>query len=333
MIARVVFVTALCWSVQFTLATTLGNESPRGPSLFEQHCCNESNNGKPVILENQAYLFCPSIQTSSFCSSIDFSTSCLQILKNTPSAMSGYHDITLGNGTKITVYCDMEGVNCDGEGGWMRVAHLNMSDPTEQCPPGFRLYEENGVRACGRQSDGCQSVVFDTYNISYSQVCGRVTGYQHGSPDAIQFNNPFLDDIEQPYIDGVSITRDSNPRKHIWTFMAALQENSFNYNGEYVCPCAPNSPLTPRPFIGNDYFCESGNPAEWDRTTFHTSDPLWDGEQCGLIEQDCCNVTGIPWFNKVLEKPTTDYIELRVCCEGPTSDEDSPVGYYEIYMK
>ena len=31
-------------------------------------------------------------------------------------------------------------------------------------------------------------------------------------------------------------------------------------NGDRECPCAPNSPVTPASFIGNDYFCESGNP-------------------------------------------------------------------------
>ena len=68
----------------------------------------------------------------------------------------------------------------------MRVAYLNMSDSTEDCPQGFNLYEENGIRACGRQSSpGCQSVKFPSHNISYSQVCGRVTGYQKGSPDAV----------------------------------------------------------------------------------------------------------------------------------------------------
>ena len=39
--------------------------------------------------------------------------------------------------------------------------------------------------------------------------------------------------IDGTYVDGVSITR-GYPRQHIWTFMAALQENSFNNNGYYV---------------------------------------------------------------------------------------------------
>ena len=314
------------------------NSEPRSPSLYEDYCCLDCNRGKSFIVpattsEANQYVMCPA-EIPGSCSTLIVPTFCSTVLKCNSSATSGYHDITLSNGTTITVYCDMEGVNCDGEGGWMRVAHLNMSDPTEQCPLGFRLYEQNGVRACGRQSGGCESVVFNTlYNISYSQVCGRVTGYQKGSTDAIHPSGSIVHNIERAYADGVSITRGSNPRKHIWTFMAAIQENSFNDNGEYVCPCAPNSPLTIQSFIGDDYFCESGSPGKWNFTTLYTNDPLWDGEQCGLIEQECCNVTGIPWFNKVLEQPTTDHIELRVCCDQSINDEDNPVELYEIYIK
>ena len=150
-------------------------------------------------------------------------------------------------------------------------------------------------------------------------MCGRVIGYEQGSTDAL-------------YVDGVSITR-GYPRQHIWTFIAALQENSFYSNGFSECPCAPNSPVTVPSFIGNDYYCESGNPGMWDLTTFHYSDPLWDGQQCGLIEEECCNVTGIPWFHKPLQQPTTDYIELRVCCDQEISNEDVPINLVELYTK
>ena len=107
------------------------------------------------------------------------------------------------------------------------MGYLNMTDPNEQCPPGFRLYEENGVRACGRQSGGCESVTYLSHDISYSQVCGRVIGYQQGSVDGIDGQSAGIDSA---YVDGVSITR-GYPRQHIWTFMAALQENSFYSNG------------------------------------------------------------------------------------------------------
>ena len=51
-----------------------------------------------------------------------------------------------------------------GPGQWYRVAYLNMSDPTQQCPTSLRLYSANGVRACGRPSSmgtySCSSLSF-----------------------------------------------------------------------------------------------------------------------------------------------------------------------------
>ncbi len=35
---------------------------------------------------------------------------------------------------------------CRSEGGWTRLAYLDMTDS----PPVFKLYEVNGVRTCGR---------------------------------------------------------------------------------------------------------------------------------------------------------------------------------------
>ena len=209
------------------------------------------------------------------------------------------------------------------------MGYLNMTDPNEQCPPGFRLYEGIEVGACGRNYSGCESVTYPSLDISYSQVCGRVIGYQKGATLAIYDQHV---GIEGVYVDGVSITR-GYPRQHIWTFMAALQENSFYSDGIDQCPCAPNSTVTPASFIGNDYFCESGTPGAWDRTTFRYADPLWNGEQCGLIEEECCNAPGIPWFHKPLQQPTTDYIELRVCGGDDITAEDVPVSLVEIYTK
>ena len=49
--------------------------------------------------------------------------SCQRILHCFPSAPSGYYQITAPNGSLVPVYCDMEGTNCGGEGGWTRVAY------------------------------------------------------------------------------------------------------------------------------------------------------------------------------------------------------------------
>ena len=114
-------------------------------------------------------------------------TSCQEIKNKQPNSVSGVYLLATPSGETNYVYCHM-GELCGTEGGWARLAYLNMSDTTQNCPIGFRLYESNGVRACGRATSSggsCQSVQFPSNNISYSQVCGRVVGYQYASPDAV----------------------------------------------------------------------------------------------------------------------------------------------------
>ena len=51
------------------------------------------------------------------------------------SCPSGYYWIRSSNGSAVQVYCDMDRVcGCTGTGGWTRVAFLNMTDPSQQCP-------------------------------------------------------------------------------------------------------------------------------------------------------------------------------------------------------
>ena len=261
--------------------------------------------------------------------------SCLDIKTAWPDSTSGIYSIydESNNGSSYDVYCHMEEL-CNSEGGWTRIAYLNMSDSTEECPPGFKLYQSGGVRACGRQSSSsrsCQSVKFPSYG-NYSQVCGRVVGYQYGSPDAVsRINHHGIghDNINSYYVDGISLTH-GFPRQHIWTFMAG---NSEKTNSHYDCPCTNGSTQTVQSFIGNDYYCESGNPDTYWQVKLYTADPLWDKKGCSTIEQSCCQVTGLPWFHKIIQCPTTDYIEMRVCGDEGTDNEDVPVNYYEIYIK
>ena len=137
--------------------------------------------------------------------------------------------------------------------------------------------------------------------------------------------------INSHYVDGVSLTHAWSPRKHIWTFAAGLQENMLYRGGVYTCPCSPGSTQTPPAFVGNDYFCESGCPGHFQRRLY--PDPLWDGEGCGTLETACCQAAGLPWFHKRLSAPTNDNIEMRICNDEVVTNEDSPVGYYDIYVK
>ena len=265
-------------------------------------------------------------------------TSCQEIRNKQPNSPSGVYLLeTATNGTQY-VYCNMEEL-CGSGGGWTRLAYLDMSDSTENCPSGFRLYQSGGVRACGRatSSEGsCTSVQFPSNGISYSQVCGRVVGYQYASTDAVDniITGPEShNDINSYYVDGVSITRGS-PRQHVWTLMAGVTGSSTT-EYPYNCPCSSGSLQGPKiqSFVGNDYYCESGAGSSWTHILY-TSDPLWDGQGCASLETACCNVPGIPWFHRDYgNTTTTDYLELRVCADQDTSDEDAPVGFYEIYVQ
>ena len=255
--------------------------------------------------------------------------SCKDIKAAHPSSPTGYY---YPNGRMV--YCNMDKL-CGSIGGWTRLAYLNMSDSTESCPSGFKLYQSGGVRACGRPNDGCVSVTFPSNGITYSHVCGRVVGYQYGSADAVDSTHGTNEhnNINSYYVDGISITCGSS-RNHVWTLMAGLHEASYHVNGGFNCPCS-NGTQNVQSFIGNDYFCESGNPATDGnfQETLYVSDPLWDGEGCGPFEKECCSAPGLPWFNKVLHATTTDYLELRVCGDEPSDNEDIPVSFYEIYVK
>ena len=251
-------------------------------------------------------------------------TSCKELKSQYPSSPSGYYTLASANGSATyTAYCNMDEL-CGSGGGWTRLAYLDMSDVAQNCPCGFRLYQSGGVRACGQPSSGCVSVQFPSNGISYSQICGRVTGYQYGHTDGLHTHI----NINSYYLEGVSITRGS-PRQHVWSLISSISETSSASNS---CPCNTGSSVSVQSFIGNNYFCESGSPNSSVSNIFYTSDPLWDGQGCGSLESSCCNVPGIPWFHRDYgSNTTTDYIELRVC--ATLSSEDSPVGYYEIYVK
>ena len=185
--------------------------------------------------------------------------------------------------------------NCGG-GTWYRIAHLNMSDPSQQCPPTWRNYNTSGVRACGRQeTQSCSSTTYITGRL-YSKVCGRVIGYQVVSPDAFHPDG----DINQAYADGVSITY-GQPRTHIWSYVGGYTD--FLERPD-TCPCTYSNSTPPPEFVGDNYYCESANKAELENFAgqFFAADKLWDGQQCDH-EGACCIAKSPPWFSVELPHP------------------------------
>ena len=159
-------------------------------------------------------------------------TSCKEILQLDPHSPSGLYWIRGTDGAAKHMYCDMER-SCKGVGGgWMRVASVNMTDSNNSCPSGLRTLTEPR-RLCGKNIDGggCSSAVLPVEGVQYSRVCGKIIGYQQKTPDAfLPYNHRGQRTIDSYYVDGISLTHGSSPRKHIWTFAAAF------------CHCIPTIP-------------------------------------------------------------------------------------------
>ena len=213
-----------------------------------------------------------------------------------------------------------------------------MKNPYTYCPSGWNLTDYS-KRTCGRASTRyhtCDLVFFPVSGGPYSQVCGRIRAYQSGITEAFHgYNFHRYDTIDSIYFDGVAIMYGS-PRQHIWTFAAGRWENNTR-STDNVCPCDTTSDIPIPPFVGEDYFCESGyvypgyrNSTLEDR--LHSNDTLWDGEDCHS-SSSCCSLHNPPYFTKSLGQSTTDDLELRMCHENIIQYSNTAVKLVELYVK
>ena len=226
-------------------------------------------------------------------------------------------------------------LNCEGVGnGWMKVVKLEMNNTSHTCPAGTTLGTDLPKRVCksGKSEAGCSSTSFTVHGIQYSRVCGKIIAYQYASPDSFKDIYRTGTGINDNYVDGISLTH-GKPRSHIWTFAASPGETSDVI--AYSCSCT-NTHLTgsasqPPSFVGTDYFCDTGSTEQW-KVKLYIDDPLWDGYGCGLLNT-CCSLNNPPWFLKQMQSSTNDDIEMRMCHDEPTSDEDTPIEVIELYVQ
>ena len=221
---------------------------------------------------------------------------------------------------------------CGGTGGWRRAVYLDMTDPSTDCPSGW-IGKDHPKRTCTGVNYSCDSVTFPVSGGEYSQVCGRIKAYQWGQGQGFSGYRLFgRNTTDDAYFSGVNIMHGS-PRQHIWTFVVGIMENYTSSSS--LCPCDVRYYQALPPFVGEDYFCESGyiSPGYWDRVsqlTFHSNDTLWDGKDCHSTST-CCSRQNPPYFTKTLSLPTTDDIELRACGFG--YDSSVEVELIELYVK
>jgi len=145
----------------------------------------------------------------------------------------------------------------------------------------------------GSPPANCYSTIFSTSATRHMKVCGKAKGYQTGKMDAfyphvyangdLSVYTPqvtvsrFLDGL---YINGISTTT-TKPRKHIW--ICAVDDDNMNYKINF--PCAVDPGPIPPTFVGDDYYCESGNTGNYQGNELDSGDPLWDEFQ----KNSCCS--------------------------------------------
>ena len=253
--------------------------------------------------------------------------SCKEIYNRNPNSNSGYY--WRNSSPPEQMYCAMNLTRCGSTtGGWTRVAHIDMTSPEGSCPSPLETIAS--PQSCSKAGGaGCSSVYFSTFGVPFTEVCGRAIGYQRGSADAFATYHNLGTNINDPYVDGLSITYyDNSSRQHLWTYAVGYSESGPTSGSN--CPCAADSGAQPPSSVGDHYFCESGNvgtPAnQW-----YTDDPLWDGEGCPS-GNTCCDPPNLPWFNRIIDTTTTADIELRLCRDEDTTSEDVSVELFELYV-
>ena len=155
-------------------------------------------------------------------------------------------------------------------------------------------------------------------------------------PDAFYgYNSDGQTTIDSAYVSGVAVMYGS-PQQHIWTFANGAWENQETH-GAWNCPCDNIGVISIPPFVGEDYFCESGYVYGSGVPFYilHSNDTLWDGRDCHSTST-CCSLHNPPYFTKTLSQTTTDDLELRICLFHPLNQysyDNIAVELVELYVK
>ncbi|XP_065893158.1 uncharacterized protein [Dysidea avara] len=328
----VIFIITVILTKELVMATEQCSKYQFKSPFYPGESCEDIYNKNPESHEWSGYYWITNGPSRVYCGMTYTGSSCEDIYNNNPETgdMSGYYRININQWT----FCNMTAISgfiptCAGVGGgWRRIANINVSTRGD-CPSGWRNGTHSDVSFCRVVSDGtntCSSTNFPTYGRSYQRVCGRARGYQKGWSNA--FYTSFLGfSIDRNYVDGLSITH-GNPRQHIWTFASGLHDSSSN---QFNCPCAPGSAYSPPPFVGTDYYCESGTNNTYSHSTYYFNDPLWDGSGC--ITSNCCDNPTQPWFYREMDGTTTDDIEARICGHNDFSFGFVIIDQLELYIQ
>ena len=272
---------------------------------------------------------------SSFCSGLGLlqsnpGKSCDDIYQINKASRGVSDDYWIQTSTGVhQVYCDMQ-LECGGhKGGWMKIADLDTSRG-DNCPGDLIKETINGVDLCHQvftTTPGCFGTNYTVNGVEYTKVCGRAKGYQKGRSSCMSRYS-----INIPYLNGVSITI-SHPRRHVWTYAVGYDDD--RNTPVRNCPCATYSTVVPPSFVGEDYYCESGNAVDGSppNDKYYTEDPLWDGEGCVGTNNNCCTSVGMPWFLRQFATVQQEDVEVRLCQKEGYNNEGVAIDLIQLYVQ
>jgi len=117
------------------------------------------------------------------------------------------------------------------------------------------------------------------------------------------------------YVDGVSLTYGMSPRHHIWTFTATIPQP----RGTGCDSCTNFRPS----FVCSDLSCNIISLCDVPDQPLPCQFPeLWSGGQC----------FGGDTFYRNLTQTTSENLEMRICRDEDTSNEDVYITFIEIFV-
>ena len=255
--------------------------------------------------------------------------SCKDIYDNNMASRGVSGEYWIETDKVYKVYCDME-LSCGGiKGGWMRIAKVDTSQGHD-CPVGWKKITSPRPLCRGSgDAAGCYSAYIANHNAKYNAICGKLRGYQQGTPSAFLPGRKYS--IDGPYLEGVSITV-GTPRKHVWSYAVGYSKLK-TVNTVDSCPCRQNPGSNPPSYVKDHYFCESGaSIGGIPLNQFFGLDPLWDGKGC-IAGDDCCSTLGAPWFYRYFTQPEKGAVEVRICRDESYYNEATLVEQVELYIQ